>query len=165
MINHFLFTLIILSYLSLINIVSKNYKNNTSLSNILCDEKCCFKIIKFFFIMCIFIILYEINRSDIFSLVIIILLICNIYGIIKIDETYLLHYVLTFFIFVLILLFTYYHNNLFNSLILKYLFYTQCIIGFSNIILLYNINVFLINETLYLLNFAIFYIVLHFINN
>jgi len=112
-------------------------------------------------LMGIFIILYEYNRKNIYSLIIISILLLSIYGLIYFSEGHVFHYLFSFSAFLSILLFMFIICNNNNCYIIIFLLLIQIIL-FVLIIHEYNNNIFFY-EILYLLNFAIFYIYIHFI--
>jgi hypothetical protein len=152
----------ILCYLFLIFIVCYNYNYNSSVSNIICDKKCKLMILFFMFLMGIFNILYEIQRNDIYSQILIFILLIGINGLICINETHTIHYIIAFLVFIVILLFMIRHCYLikYNKILLLSLFFEFFIL--LSIIINIKKNIFY-SEILYILNFAFFYIYLHFI--
>jgi hypothetical protein len=116
--------------------------------------------------MNIFTILYEIERKDDISLLIIIFLLIGIYGVIFIKEENNIHYVFAAIVFLAIISFMVKHflcnkkkgnDILFILLLLQSMLF---IITLSNL----NNNIFFL-EVFYIITFAVFYIVLHFTNN
>jgi hypothetical protein len=115
--------------------------------------------------MNIFTILYEIERKDNISLLIIIFLLIGIYGVIFIKEENNIHFVFAGIVFLAIISFMIKHflflkkenDILFVLLLLQALLF---IITLSNL----DNNIFFL-EVFYIITFAVFYIVLHFTNN
>jgi len=116
-------------------------------------------------VMNIFTILYEIERKDNISLLIIIFLLIGIYGVIFIKEQNNIHYVFAGIVFLAIISFMVKHficnkkenDILFILLSLQSLLF---IITLSNL----DNDIFFL-EVFYIITFAVFYIVLHFTNN
>ena len=117
-------------------------------------------------VMNVFTILYEVERKDNISLLIIIFLLIGIYGVIFIKEENNIHYVFAGIVFLAIISFMIKHflcnkkkenDILFILLLLQSMLF---IITLSNL----NNNIFFL-EVFYIITFAIFYIVLHFTNN
>jgi hypothetical protein len=137
------------------------YDNNSSISSIISDEKSKYIILFFMLLMGISIILYEYKRNNIYCLIAIGVLLLSIYGLIYFNEGHLYHYIFSCIAFVSIILFMWIicMNNP-NILIIILLFIQ--IILLILILKEYNNSIFLY-ETFYLLNFAIFYLYIHFI--
>jgi hypothetical protein len=139
-----------------------NYTSNNSVSNVICDNKCKHYILVFMFLMGIGTILYELERNDKYSQIIICLLLIGIYGLIYFNETYTIHYYFAFLVFIAILFFMIRHCYLTNfNLILMSSLYLEF---FTLFYILTNINdnIFY-GEIIYILNFAFYYLYLHFI--
>jgi hypothetical protein len=107
-------------------------------------------------------ILYELERKDIYSQIFMYLLLIGIYVLIYVNENNIIHYVFAFLSFIVILFFMLRHCYLkdcniilFSSLLLELLILLYIV---KNI----NKNIFY-SEILYLLNFAFYYLYLHFI--
>ena len=107
-----------------------------------------------------FTILYEIQRNDHRSLLIITLLLFGIYGVININETNNYHYLFAGIIFLSIIIFMIHHYYITNSNILLYLLYIQIILLLMTI-LCFKKKIFFCSEVLYILNFAVYYLYLH----
>lgn len=95
----------IICYLLPILFVYYNYSSNNSVSNIICNDNCKHYILFFMLFMGIFALLYELERNDVYCQIIITVLLIGIYGLIYVDETYMLHYFFAFLVFVAILFF------------------------------------------------------------
>lgn len=154
----------ILCYLIPIYYVYYYYNSNNSVSNIICNESYKYHIIFFMLLMGVGTILYELERGDNFSTCVICLLLIGIYGLICIDENNVLHYVFALAAFLSILGFMMRHcyfsscnNVLLSSLLLEILLLT--FIGLK-----LNENIFYA-EVIYILNFAFFYLYLHYFQN
>jgi hypothetical protein len=104
-------------------------------------------------------ILYEIERNDYISLVIISFILVGIYGLICIDENNIIHYFFAFIVFISILLFMIWHSRETDIILLASLFLELLLMAF--IIIHINENIFY-SEILYILNFAFYYLYLHF---
>jgi len=152
----------LLCYLIVIILVYNFYNNSCSISNIICNDECKNIILLFLLLMGIGAILYEIERDDKISLILIILLLIGIYGLISINEKNKIHYIFAFFVFIIILLFMirhFYKKD--RDFIVSFSLLLEILI-LINIILNIEGNIFL-SEIIYILNFAIFYLYLHFI--
>ena len=135
------------------------YKNNNSISNIICDSKCQSIIFDSMIAMGIFTIFYELERGSIVSLILIILLLFGIYGVITINEKNKLHYLFAFIVFISILIFMIYHCYMTKSTVLFILLLIQLLFLTITII---NINKDIFYcEILYIVNFGLYYLVLH----
>ena len=114
------------------------------------------------FLMGIGTMLYEFERNDIYSINLIGILLIGIYGLISVNETNMIHYIFAFLVFGSILLFMIRHcwliecnNILLTSFVLE-------IITLLFIIININEDIFY-GEIIYILNFAFYYLYLHFI--
>jgi len=152
----------IVCYLLPIYYVYDNYNLNTSVSNIICDDNCKYYILCCMFLMGIGTMLYEFERNDIYSINLIGILLIGIYGLISVNETNMIHYIFAFLVFGSILLFMIRHcwliecnNILLSSFVLE-------IITLLFIIININEDIFY-GEIIYILNFAFYYLYLHFI--
>ena len=160
--KNILLTFMILCYLIPIIFVCFNYTCNNSVSSIICDENRKHYIFIFMFLMGVGTILYELERNDKYSQIIIYLLLIGIYGVIYINETHTIHYYFAFVVFIVILFFMIRHCYLTTcNVILMSSLYLEILTLFLIII---NINENIIyGEIIYILNFAFFYLYLHFI--
>ena len=100
-----LLTFMIMCYLVPILIVCYNYKSNKSVSNIICNKKCKYFILFFMFLMGLGTVLYEIERNDKCSQILIYILLIGLCGLININEKYVIHYFFALVVFIAILLF------------------------------------------------------------
>jgi len=164
MIKHYLLLSMIGFYIIPISLICYYYKSNTSISNIICNDDYKNIILIFMLFMGIVTILYEIERNDSFSIFVIGLLLISTYAVICIKDTNKLHFLFAFSVFISILLFMMRHCYVkkCNYILLFSLFLE--IITFFFIINNINKDMFLI-ETIYILNFAFYYLYLHFIEN
>jgi len=159
-----LLAFMLLCYLFPILFVYYNYNSNNSVSNIICNDNCKNYILFFMGLMGIGTILYELERNDTYSQILIYILLIGLYGLIYIDETFTVHYIFAFQVFISILLFmirqcylTYCNMTLLSSLVL------QVLTLLSIIILFYIDESIYYAEIVYILNFAFYYLYLHFI--
>jgi hypothetical protein len=136
------------------------YDYNKSISNLICNEDYKKIILFFMLLMGICTLLYEIERCDTISIFLISIMLISIYGLIFINETNIIHYIFAFCVFIVILLFMGRHCYLANNNILLLSFFLEILI-LLYIIIQINDNIFYI-EIFYILNFAFFYIYLHF---
>jgi len=157
-----LLSFMILCYLLPIIFVKYNYTSNNSVSNIICDNKCKHYILVSMFLMGIGTLLYELERNDKYSQMIICVLLIGIYGLIYVNETHIIHYYFAFLVFIAILFFMIRHCYLTNCNAI--LMSSLCLEFFTLFYILININdnIFY-GEIIYILNFAFYYLYLHFI--
>lgn len=157
--QHFLFLLMIVIYSCVIYQVYSYYTiNDESISSILKNTECNKSVFTSMAIMGAITVFYELLRGDVCSFVSIFFLLCGIYGVIIYDYTNIIHFFYCFIVFASILLFMYNHCLKLNYITLYLLLYIQEILC-AAIFLEKNI----MNCEIYLLlNFAIFYICLHF---
>lgn len=133
---------------------------NHSICSIICNDTAKYYIFFFMGLMGIFSLLYEIERDDIFSIIFIYEIVIGIYGIILINETYAIHYVFAFIIFLSILFFMIRQYFLVGNTILLISLIFQFITLLYIIKNIYK-NIFY-GEIIYVLNFAFYYLYLHF---
>lgn len=159
--NHYLLLFMISCYIIPILYVYFTYNSNASISNIICNPKCKYFIMFFMLLMGIGTILYEVERNDMISIIVIILLLAGIYGVLSINEKHYIHYFFAFIVFISMLIFMVRQcclKNCENILLLSLL--TQLILLLTVIINISD-DIFSV-EVLYILNFAFFYLYLHF---
>jgi hypothetical protein len=160
--KNILLLFMIVCYLLPILFVYYNYDSNNSVSNIICNDNCKKYILFFMFLMGILTVLYEIERNDIYTQIIIFVLLIGIYGLIYINEKHIIHYLFAFIVFIAILFFMIRQCYLtkYNIILLLSLFLEIFIL----FIIIKNINKNIFHsEIIYILNFAFFYLYLHFI--
>jgi len=158
--NNLLF-LMIVSYLIPIIIVYDNYKSNKSVSNIISNDNCKNTILLSMILMGFFTILYEIDRNNNISLFCIITLLICIYGVIYYNEKKKIHYNFALILFCCIILFMINHCYIEKCTILYFSLIIQIILSIMTIKnIKYNI---FYNEIILIINFAMFYLYLHFI--
>jgi hypothetical protein len=160
--SNFLLFLMLLSYSIPIFYVYYNYSNNTSVSNIICQDNCQKIILLGMLLMGYFSILYEINRGGGLSLLLIILILIGIYGVILIKEDKKIHYMFAAIVFLSIIGFMINHCIITNCNFLYLLLYIQIILLFITILNI-ETNIFY-SELLLIVNFAIYYLYLHYIS-
>jgi hypothetical protein len=160
--QNFLFTSMIAIYSCVIYQVHSYYtKNDESISSILKNTECNKTVFTCMTLMGVVTLLYELLRCDVYSFLFIFFLLYGIYGVIIYDYTNIIHFFYCFVVFASILLFMYNHCLKLNHIILYLLLYIQEILC-ALIFLERNI----MNCEIYLLlNFAIFYIYLHFVKD
>jgi len=158
--NILLLTALII-YLFPIIYISVYYNNNNSISSIISNEKAKYIILFFMLLMGIAIILYERKRDNIYSLITISILLLSIYGLIYFNEGHTLHYIFSCIAFLSILLFMSVICCNKMCYILLFLLFIQIIL-FALLVKECNDTIFAY-EIFYLLNFAIFYLYIHFI--
>jgi len=153
----------LLFYTFPIILVCKNYKRNNSISNIICDEKCKIYILFFMFLMGISTVLYELKRNDIQSTIFIFTIVICIAFLIIFDESYTIHFFFAGTVFLSIILFMIHHVLLTSNKILLLSLILAIILLF---VIMFNINVDIFyTEVIYILNFAFYYLYLHFITH
>uniref|UniRef100_A0A6C0BA00 Uncharacterized protein n=1 Tax=viral metagenome TaxID=1070528 RepID=A0A6C0BA00_9ZZZZ len=152
----------IFCYLIPIFIVYFNYDSHHSVSSIICSNKHKYIILFFMFLMGLGTILYEVERKDKFSTIIITMLLFSLYGLICINEKSILHFIFSFLTFAFIITFmirhyilTKYNTVLLISLLFEILFALYSVIQLQK-------NIFF-SEVLLLANFAFYFIYLHFL--
>jgi hypothetical protein len=160
--SDFLLFLMLSFYLFPIIYVYMYYDDNPSISNIISNDDSKYIILFFMILMGITTILYEYKRNDIYSIIIISILLISIYILIYFTEEHILHYIFASIAFISILLFMIRHchrecNQ--NCYILYILLYIQVLLLL--LLITNKDNTIFIYETLYLLNFAIFYFYIH----
>jgi hypothetical protein len=163
LIKNILLLLMLISYIIPIIYVKIFFNMDDSISAIISNEKNggVNKIVLIPMIfMGIFTILYEINRNDIISLIIILFLLTGIMGVIFINIQNILHYFYAFIVFISIIGFMIYHTLMIKSNILFNMVYMNLLL-MDYIIIKINDNIFYY-EVLYILIFGAFYILLHF---
>ena len=149
-------------YLTPIILVYYYYNSNSSVSNIICNDDCKNIILFFMILMGGGTLLYELERNDNISTFLICLLLIGLYGLICINENNNIHYMFAFLVFVTILSFMIWHfyNKHCNHILLTSLLLEILTIFF--IITNIEKNIFF-GEVFYILNFAFYYLYLHFI--
>ena len=157
--NDILLLLMFITYLFLIISVYTKYKNNPTISSIICDNQNKYDIFFYMIIMTCFTFLYELNRGET-SLICILLILVGIFGVIFIFEPDCIHYSFAFLVFSSILYFMYYYCKNYDNFGLNILFLFQ-IEFFMMTLVNFDKNMFF-GEMFYILNFAIFYLILHF---
>jgi hypothetical protein len=160
--KNILLSFMIICYLVPIILVCYNYASNNSVSNIICNNNCKYYILFFMVLMGIGTLLYELERNDIFSQILICLLLIGIYGLIYINETYTIHYFFAFTVFISIILFMIRHCYLTRYNIILLLSLCLEIMTLFFILTNINKNIFY-GEIILILNFAFYYLYLHFI--
>jgi hypothetical protein len=160
--NDFLLFLMLSFYLIPIIYVYMYYDDNPSISNIISNDESKYIILFFMILMGITTILYEYKRNDIYSIIIISILLISIYILIYFTEEHILHYIFASIAFISILLFMIRHchrecNQ--NCYILNMLLFIQVLLLL--ILITNKDDTIFLYETLYLFNFAIFYFYIH----
>lgn len=158
--KHYLLLFMIGCYIIPISYVYYQYNSNPSVSSIICDDNCKHVILFYMFLMGGGTLLYEIERHDTWSIIIISILLFGIYGLTCINETSTIHYIFATIVFIAILSFMVRHYCLTNCNILLLSLSIEIALALFVIINIYE-NIFY-GEVLYILNFAFYYIYLHF---
>lgn len=164
--KNLLLLFMVICYVLPIYYVLNNYNSNNSVSNIICDDNDKYYILFFMFLMGIGTVLYEFERNDIYSQIFIYLLLISIYGLIYINENYTIHYIFAFIVFITILFFMirHYYLTSCNIILSLSLFFEIFLFLYIIINICYSENIFY-GEIIYILNFAFYYLYLHFIDN
>lgn len=162
MYSDILLGLMVLAYIIPILYIYFTYSQDKSVSGVIANEKCNIVILISMLIMGYLTILYEIERdkNNSISFICIALLLIGIYGVICIDEYNNAHYLFSFLVFLSILAFMTCHCYLNTCINLNLLLCIQIILLVSTILNMHD-NFFYI-EALFILNFAIFYLYLHY---
>lgn len=155
----------LISYIIPIIFIFLNYSCNNSVSNIICKQEFKNIILTSMIIMGFFTILYELRRKDKLSLVLVSLLLLGIFGVICTNESINIHYLFAGIVFLSIIGFMINQccmNNKKNksNKVLNFLLFIQSILLIVTIINI-KTNIFFL-EVFFILNFAIFYLYLHF---
>jgi hypothetical protein len=166
-VSNYLLVMMLLSYsIPIIYIFYYYSKENQSVSSIINSEKCQKYIFTSMIIMGVFTILYEINRGCKFSLCFISTILFGIYGVILIKENKKIHYLFAGLVFIGIVLFMgmncykYCYND--NKEFLKLSLYIQFILCIVLVVSM-DKDIFFC-EILLIINFAIFYLYLHYLH-
>jgi NADH:ubiquinone oxidoreductase subunit 2 (subunit N) len=157
--KNYLLLFMILCYIIPIYYVYNCYNRNNSVSNIICNEQSRNIILFFMGLMGVATILYEIERNDIVSIIMITILLLCVYGLLLYNETNQLHYIFAGLTFITILSFMIRHFCLTNYNKILGLSLLLCISLLLSIIININGNIFY-SEVLYILNFAFYYLYL-----
>lgn len=152
----------LLVYFIPIAFVYYKYNSNSSVSNVICDKECKYHILFFMVLMGFGALLYELERDDTYSILFISILLFGLYGLLFMNESYTIHYFFAFCVFFAILFFmarhcylTNYNKILSLSLLLETITLLFIVLNISG-------NIF-ISEIVYIVNFAFYYLYLHFI--
>ena len=155
----------IVCYLVPISLVIYNYQSNPSVSNLICDDTCKNTITCMMVLMGGGALFYERERGDPVSMVIIGVLLVGLVGLIRITESDPTHFIFAYLAFAAIMGFmvrhSYLHRNnwvLWSSLGIE-------ILALLVIAAHMNTNNIFLGEIVYILNFALFYLYLHFYEN
>lgn len=162
MMNRDIFLFLVLFFYTFpIFLICKNYKCNNSVSNIICDKQCKFNILFFMFLMAISTVLYELNRNDVYSQLFIFTILISIGFLIVFDESYMIHYFFAGTVFLSIMFFMIHHTILTKNIFLLLSLILAIILL---LFIIFNLQVnFFYTEVIYILNFAFYYVYLHFI--
>ena len=159
--RNILLGLMIMVYLIPIIYVYYYFKDNKSVSSIICDDKCRGNILFFMGIMGLITIIYELERKDNITLLLILSLLIGIYGVIKTEESCKIHYIFAGIVFLSI--FAFMARNCWKNgcFFLYFLLFLQLLMIISTIININN-DIFY-QEVIFIVNFAFFYLYLHYI--
>ena len=153
----------LLCYLTPIYYVYSHYaaSKKQSVSNIICDEKCQNTIFICMLFMGVGTLLYELERNDFRSFCSILVLLFSLYGVILINPDLKIHFLFAFVVFVDICIFMFLHVEKDKNNILAAATFLELLI-FCYITLNIQGDIFYA-EVAYILNFAFYYLYLHFI--
>lgn len=160
--SNIFFLFIILSYLKPLLIIKNKFQSNISLSSIICCNEFNKIVFDYLSLMIFCLLVYEINRNNFYSLLVMITFSIGCLKMLCYNESNIKHILYASLTFISLLIFMIIHNNK-NSL-LSILLYIQIILFF---ILLYNLKIkttIIMIESLVLINFGIYFSVLHFID-
>ena len=160
--KHVLLFFMTLFYSIPIALVYCNYTDNNSVSNIICNKNNKRYVLFFMILMGITTILYELNRNDVYSQIVICVILFGIYLLIIFDESYTMHYFFAGLVFLSIIAFMMRHVLSTNYDRILVLFLLFAILLLSFILFKMNDDLFY-TEVMYIINFAFFYFYLHFI--
>ena len=147
-------------YVFPILMVIYQYQSNPSVSNIICDETCKNAILFFMGLMGVGTLLYEWERNDRYSQVCICVLLIGLYGLICVNESNSIHYVFAFLVFTAILCFMIRHYYITGNMVLAASLLVQILVL---LFVVSNMNeTIFYPEVIYILNFAFYYLYLHF---
>ena len=140
-----------------------DYKDSTletqSVSSIICNQNIIFYL--FIILFCFLCVMYEINRNDMMSCCYVIIIIMGIFGVVCSKENTIIHNIMAAIVFITIICFMIHHLN--DSEVLKFILFIQIVLVIIVAKEQYdNTNIFY-TESILIINFAIFYIYLHFI--
>jgi hypothetical protein len=145
------------------NVIYNVYHHYTifdgSISSILKQKECNEYVLPYMTLMGLVTLVYEFIRRDIVSFVSILVLLIGIYGVIVYDNTMFIHYIYGFLAFISILCFMIYHCYRNNK---NKIFFFSVFIQLFLFIMLFLQTQILHCEIYLLLNFAFFFIYLHF---
>jgi len=159
--KNILLGLMIISYIIQISYIYLNYSKNHSVSNVI-NSKICNSIIFYsMIIMGYFTLLYELERKDFMSMLFIVSLLIGIFGVITIYEDKIRHYFFAGLVLISMLGFMFYNSRIINCKLLNLLLYIEIIL-FLTILINIKKNIFY-SEIFFILNFAIYYLYLHFL--
>jgi len=161
-IPNFLLLMMLLSYSVPIAYICYYYssKENNSVSSVIGSEQCQQYILVGMIIMGVFTVLYELNRGCNLSLCFILVILVGIYGVILVKENENVHYLFASLVFIGIICFM--GRNCINCDFLKLLLYLQMVLSiFLVVCFKRNVEIFFF-EVLLIVNFAVFYLFLHF---
>ena len=151
------------SYLAIILLVIFHYNSNASVSNIICNDPCKHYILFFMSLLGIGTVAYELERKDSISVLLMGIMLAALYGLTLYNEENPIHYVFASVVFVAILGFMFRHDRHGDD-ILRGLFLMEGGLGIGVLISFFFENIFVL-EAAYILNFAVYYIYLHFYEN
>ena len=162
MLHHLLLLGMLIAYSLPIYYVYTQFKTNTTLSDIICDETCKYNIIFYMMIMGGFTVLYEIQRNDFESIFYITTILISIYGLLYNSVETISHFIFAILCLFAIFCFMVHHSYVTNSKIL----FTFTFINYWVILamILFIQNDIMVCECLYLFFFAAFYLYLHYLS-
>lgn len=152
------------SYSAAIYLVSTSMQESTTISNILHKPDCNAPILIAMTIMFVFSLAYEWQKNDKYSIGIIVILLCGIYGVLYFDESHYFHLPFAFVAFASMIMYMWYHScgkmdhDVFYAL---YLFQIAAMVWLiSDYCSKQKWLIWM--ETALIANFALFYFILHY---
>jgi hypothetical protein len=152
----------LISYSIPIIYVYSQFKTDTTLSDIICDDKCKNIIFTFMIIMGIFTFLYELYRNDTESIIYISIILITIYGLLLNGVESIYHFIFAIFCLFAIFCFMVHHTYVTSSIILFFFTFLNYWVILSMILFIQSDII--IYECLFLVFFALFYIYLHYLS-
>ena len=153
----------LIAYLIPIIYVYCQFADNPSICNIICNEKAKYMIAISMVIMGACTMLYEHERKDTTSMILIACLLISIYGLIFTYNSFWIHFGFAAMAFLSILGFMFYHTQKHGSNGLRILLLIAAYFAIMTIAF-FNQNIFL-TEALFIGTFAIYYLSLHFMES
>jgi hypothetical protein len=153
----------LIAYLIPIIYVYCQFADNPSICNIICNQKAKYMIAASMVIMGAFTLLYERERKDTTSMIIIACLLIGIYGLLFTFDFFWIHLGFATMAFLSILGFMFHHTQKHGSYGLRILLLIAAYFAITTVAF-FNQNIFL-TEALFIGTFAVYYLSLHFMES